>query len=91
MHLLVGKELTPKQTAENPQSQGIGLTDIGRSAQPVAHLSECHTTHDGEYKPYHHLDDIIGRSTAYRDIDELPAEPHHEQPEGHLTDAHYDT
>ena len=83
-------KLSTEQTAEDTQAQGVGLADIGGGGQPVADLSQQHTSQDGGHQTEDHLEHFVGGSLTDGLIDEATAQPHHQQAAHYLSDACYD-
>lgn len=79
-----------EQAAEDAQPQGVRLTDTGGGGQPVAHLPQYHTAHDGQHQHRDHAQHIVSRPRADGLVDEPAAEPYHQQAEHYLPDACHD-
>ena len=90
MQFLAIIELATEQAAEDAESQRVRLPGGGHCGQIIVALPQHHTAYDGQHQPDYHPYNVVGRSRADALVYETLTEPHHQQAERHLPDAHYD-
>ena len=90
MQFLLLEHLTTEQMTEDAQADGRALESTGLDAKVIIDLSADDAATDGSHQGSYHQQDIVGATRPDGHVDELFAEPHHQQSERHASDTRHD-
>ena len=90
VQFLLLEHLTTEQMTEDAQADGRALSGTVLHHQIVINLTTDNACTDSRHQSSYHQQDIVGATCPDGHVDELFAEPHHEQTERHASDARHD-